>query len=234
MLNNANHGSLPSGSYVAHAIGVVSHKITLNVGLETGDSESNDNHDAAVDFGFYLGASLGNQVWVDANNNGTYDVGEEVLAGITITLLDANAIPIAGAPTMTTNAQGQYHYGGLVAGSYRIKFSAIPAQYRFTSIDSVAANDNTSDADTTTGITSVLSVSVGQHRPLLDAGLVRISSPSVLSDTGVRVLQTLVLTSGLIAIAAFIATPRFSHRIYKYQATHHGLLSRLTASLFDK
>lgn len=211
MVNNANHGSIPSGSYVAHAVGVVSSKIVLNGGSETGDGESNANHDAAVDFGFYLGASLGNQVWVDANNNGTYDASEQVLSGITITLLDSSGNAIAGAPTMTTNAQGQYHYGGLVAGNYRIKFSNIPSKYHFTTKDQVASTDNTSDPDTSTGITGVLGLSTGQFLPLLDAGLVETTS---LVDTGLRIIGSLALAVSFIGVA--VATvPRIQRRKYQ-------------------
>jgi len=52
-----------------------------------------------VDFGFFEPVSLGNRVWLDANNNGVQDAEEHGIAGIKVHLLDknGNAVTDAGA-----------------------------------------------------------------------------------------------------------------------------------------
>ncbi|MCX7670484.1 MAG: SpaA isopeptide-forming pilin-related protein, partial [Anaerolineae bacterium] len=65
-------------------------------------------------------ASIGDTVWLDANNNGVLDVGEAGLPGITVTL----EINIGGTwypvTTTTTDAGGKYFFSGLRAGNYRV------------------------------------------------------------------------------------------------------------------
>ncbi|OQX01702.1 MAG: hypothetical protein BWK73_45210 [Thiothrix lacustris] len=75
-----------------------------------------------MDCGFYLPKepvhSLGNRVWIDANNNGVADVGEvPAMEGIKLELQDANGKML---DTTTTNIDGRYLFGGLAAGSYQV------------------------------------------------------------------------------------------------------------------
>ena len=51
-----------------------------------------------------LPASLSGYVYVDANNNGVFDAGETPIAGVTLTLLDANGK--STGKTATTDANG--------------------------------------------------------------------------------------------------------------------------------
>nr|WP_261341176.1 SdrD B-like domain-containing protein [Fimbriiglobus ruber] len=85
-----------------------------------------------VDFGVFQPLSLGDTVWVDANNDGTLDNGETGLPGVTVTLLDGNGNPILdqnNSPiTTTTNASGQYLFTDLVPGSYEVRITP-PAGY---------------------------------------------------------------------------------------------------------
>ena len=56
-----------------------------------------------IDFGFYRLGSIGDKVWNDVNANGTQDVGELGVAGITVTLFN-NANNIIA--TTITDATG--------------------------------------------------------------------------------------------------------------------------------
>ncbi|SEB14645.1 Cna protein B-type domain-containing protein, partial [Thiothrix caldifontis] len=75
-----------------------------------------------ADCGFYQPKapvhSLGNRVWVDANNNGLADESElPASAGITLALKDAEGAVISST---TTDAEGRYLFSGLAAGNYQV------------------------------------------------------------------------------------------------------------------
>ncbi|MGJ3237549.1 MAG: SdrD B-like domain-containing protein [Anaerolineae bacterium] len=92
------------------------------------NGETDNNSDLTVDFGF-TGAqlSLGNRVWLDPNNNGVLDAGEQGIANVTINLYrdtDANGLPNGAViATTTTDANGYYIFDGLTPGDYVV---AIP------------------------------------------------------------------------------------------------------------
>nr|WP_315257127.1 SdrD B-like domain-containing protein [uncultured Duganella sp.] len=125
--------------------------------------ETNNKADA----GLYRPVSLGDTVWYDSNRNGTLDSGEAGVAGVKVTLLDANGNPVAGA-TATTDASGHYQFNNLKPGTYSVQFdkASLPANYLFTS----AGQD--SDANVDTGITSQVTLASGGSAQQLDAGIV--------------------------------------------------------------
>jgi hypothetical protein len=93
------------------------------------------------------GGSIGNFVWIDANFNGIQDLGEIGLAGVTVRLRDANNNLLQ---TTTTNANGQYEFTGLCAGTYVIEV-VTPANYMPTIVGAAAAGgDKDSNATPTT------------------------------------------------------------------------------------
>jgi len=51
---------------------------------------------------------IGNRVWLDTNNNGIQDAGENGLPGITVTLYAADGTTVIA--TAVTNAQGEYYF----------------------------------------------------------------------------------------------------------------------------
>ncbi|MFZ4659609.1 MAG: SdrD B-like domain-containing protein, partial [Caldilineaceae bacterium] len=84
-----------------------------------------NNH--TYDFGFTPAPvaathSLGNYVWIDANNDGLVTVGEVAVPnGVVVELLAADGTPTGQT---TTTANGFYLFSGLTAGSYRVRVAA--------------------------------------------------------------------------------------------------------------
>jgi protocatechuate 3,4-dioxygenase beta subunit len=62
--------------------------------------------------------SIAGRVWVDPDEDRDFDSGEELLAGVTIQLLDAGGNVIR---TTTTNAQGEYLFDELAPGTYGVR-----------------------------------------------------------------------------------------------------------------
>jgi hypothetical protein len=79
-----------------------------------------------VDFGYRGTGSLGDRLWVDLNNNGTQDVGEVGINGVTVELLDNGGNVVAA---QATSIDGGYTFVNLPAGSYsvRVVAAALPA-----------------------------------------------------------------------------------------------------------
>jgi len=78
--------------------------------------------DLTRDFGVIGDGTIGNQVFIDGNNNGKYDGGDTGIEGVTIDLirdLDGNGVADAGEPvlkTTTTDNKGQYGFDHLITG----------------------------------------------------------------------------------------------------------------------
>jgi protocatechuate 3,4-dioxygenase beta subunit len=92
-----------------------------------------DRANQTVDFGFWRGLRLGNQVWLDEGagsnqNNGIYDADEAPIAGVTVELwrdLDADGVAepegddSAQTPLATvTDLAGHYYFANLAEGDY--------------------------------------------------------------------------------------------------------------------
>ncbi|MEZ4707401.1 MAG: SdrD B-like domain-containing protein [Caldilineaceae bacterium] len=113
--------------------GILSGPIALNAGQEyTGETELgpdgsglalDESSNLTVDFGFYEPLSLGNRVWLDANNNGRMDAGEVGMDDVVVNLYRA----VNGAPdgavidTQTTGAGGYYLFDDLLPGDYIVE-----------------------------------------------------------------------------------------------------------------
>ncbi len=76
--------------------------------------------DLSIDFGF-IGYTVGNTVWWDANNNGTKDAGEAGIGGVNMALLNSDGSLRA---TTTTDANGKYYFSGLPAGNYQVAITS--------------------------------------------------------------------------------------------------------------
>lgn len=123
-------------------------------------------------------ASLGDRVWYDANSNGIQDAGENGVAGVTVTLYEADGTTIIRS--ITTDAFGEYIFTGLDAGSYVVGFSNLPVGYTFTTANQGSDDELDADADGTSGgKTGVVALGEGEENLSLDAGLV--SAPGLAS-----------------------------------------------------
>jgi uncharacterized repeat protein (TIGR01451 family) len=118
-LNDRDHGNVigamgPSGSGV-----VASSVVSLTVGGEppAGVDGTDTNGNQTIDFGFYQ-LTLGNQVWVDTNNDGLLNNGELGLSGVTVQLLDSGNNVIGNTQT---DANGIYTFTNLTPGTYSVQ-----------------------------------------------------------------------------------------------------------------
>lgn len=118
--------------------------------------------------------------WLDSNENGTRDEGEELLSGISAKLVNSETGVIQ--KSVTTDSTGNYSFAGINNGSYLIIFDYDTVKYTVTSYnkDGVATNVN-SDVVTTkidqdgksrnAAITDVITISNGSVSNI-DIGLV--------------------------------------------------------------
>ena len=70
-------------------------------------------------------ASLGGSVWLDANNNGVRDAGENGIAGVSVSL-PAGTVDALGntVAAIVTDANGNYRFDDLLAGTYTVSEQA--------------------------------------------------------------------------------------------------------------
>jgi cyclophilin family peptidyl-prolyl cis-trans isomerase/uncharacterized protein YegP (UPF0339 family) len=119
--NSVTSGTLGSGGFIDSGL------ITLADGLEPiNDGDTNADTNLSLDFGVVGPApagplTLGNLVYRDNNNNGTFDTGDVGIDGVSVELLDANH---ASLGTTTTAGGGLYTFTGLAAGDYHVRLVA--------------------------------------------------------------------------------------------------------------
>ena len=124
-------------------------------------------------------SSIGDRVWNDLNNNGIQDAGEPGLEGVTVTLYAGDGVTVIA--TTTTDAQGNYIFTNLDAGTYVIGFSGLPAGYVFATKDAGTDDGKDSDADAATGKTAPFTLGAGEINLTVDAGA---RNPTPLSSIG--------------------------------------------------
>ncbi len=80
-----------------------------------------DEHYLNLDGGFARTGSIGDLIWLDANNNGRKDAKEKGIAGVTVRLLDeTSGNEVANT---TTAADGSYRFEDLLPGSYVVQIA---------------------------------------------------------------------------------------------------------------
>ena len=135
------------------------------VGIEL----SNGAHSQENNFGeqpLIRHGSIGDTVFVDANNNGLQDADEVGAAGIEVRLLNAVGAVMA---TRVTDANGRYLFGDLASGDYAIQVVA-PGGYAFAQRDQ--GTDDALDSDVgLDGKTDVFHLGSGVDDRSRDAGL---------------------------------------------------------------
>ena len=79
--------------------------------------------------------SIGNFVWVDANDNGQQDLGELGVKDVRVILYIKDGTgAFVKSDSVLTDANGKYLFTGLPAGDYKVQFvaSTLPASFQFT------------------------------------------------------------------------------------------------------
>lgn len=121
--------------------------------------------------------SIGDYVWLDANEDGIQDAGERGINGITVKLYrDKAGTPIAQTVTRTNEGKdGYYLFPGLPADTYYVKFE-VPNDYAVTKAEAAAATKETdSNATDNDGFTEAIDIGPGPavwDDPTIDLGLV--------------------------------------------------------------
>mgnify|MGYP000898471460 FL=1 len=133
--------------------------ISLEIGEVSSDNDAGLKDPAT--------ASLGNLVFLDANENGLQDEGETGVRGVTVTLFLAGT----AIATTTTDANGNYLFTGLKAGTYTVGFTE-KTGFDFTAANAGGNEALDSDADPVTGLTGPITLGIGQTNLEVDAGLV--------------------------------------------------------------
>ncbi|MCH7228766.1 SdrD B-like domain-containing protein, partial [Haloferula sp. A504] len=151
--------SLPPSSVPTHDLsGALDNAATFSLSANQARTD--------VDFGYSLGASIGDFVWEDADGNGVQDSGEPGLGGVQVTLF--NAVGDGIVATTTTAADGSYDFSGLLPGTYYLGFAAASGYERTRADQGTDSTD--SDAVAGTGRTADFSLTSGETNDTLDAG----------------------------------------------------------------
>ncbi len=132
---NDDENNTDDGSQMGSMI--MSDTIRLSINGEPGGSEN-----LTVDFGLYEPQmlptlSLGNQVFVDNDNDGIFNNNDAGIEGVEVVLYDAGPDGLKGTAddealdSMLTTNQGQYLFTGLAEGLYFVKLNGtgIPANH---------------------------------------------------------------------------------------------------------
>ena len=156
-------------------------------------------NDPTWDYGIYLFdsaqdrlllvAGIGNRVWLDANQNGLQDGGEQNVPGVTVKLYTSDGQLVA---IDITDANGLYSFTNLPPDDYYIEV-VLPPNYSYSPVSTTPGNDTDSNADPNTGRTPVVNLPAGID-PTWDTGIFQ--PPTNLGDDDepakVRILLPLI------------------------------------------
>jgi hypothetical protein len=117
---------------------------------------------------------VGNQVWMDENQNGIHEAWENGIGGVCVNLYDANRQLLQQT---TTDTNGYYGFN-VDPGSYYLAF-AKPDGMEFSPMD-VENEEQDSDVDAATGWTDLVNVTSSLLN--VDAGLVPVNVPAPAAD----------------------------------------------------
>ena len=137
------------------------------------DADFNDA--AAGSFGPVCGGRIGDYVWSDTNRNGLQDASDAPFSNLSLTLTN---LLTSETKTATTDQNGNYSFGGLCAGNYRVTLTP-PPKYGITkkcssdvqSPDYVAGCS--AETDTNSNPADVTLLSSGAETSSVDFGLVQ-------------------------------------------------------------
>ena len=170
--NNTDNTVLTGGSTAANGSDVnASTGRTANIVLTAGENER--NIDAGLIFSQPASNSIGDKVWLDSDGNGNQNGTEPGISGVTVTLFAADGVTIVA--TTVTDANGNYLFTGLPAGTNYIIGLTLPAGMTYTSSTGTTTGNATinSDVSTTTGKSTLINTgAAGNQITGIDAGLI--------------------------------------------------------------
>jgi uncharacterized repeat protein (TIGR01451 family) len=127
----AVHGSVTftvTTTVSSSAVGSVTN--TASVAAPAGVTDSDGSNNSATDSDTVLSAAasqISGTVFLDVNADGTQNTGEAALQGRTIFLdTNNNGVLDQGETSTVTNANGNYGFGGLAAGTYHVRETTFP------------------------------------------------------------------------------------------------------------
>ena len=145
-----------------------------------------------VDFGLVAPATIGDRVWDDANGNGM-DEGEPGVPHATVILTDANGVEVART---TTDANGNYHFTGLVPGTYTVSIEVPSGYTAATTSMSVSVMEGEENLSVDFPLT-LIPTPAHTHQALVSRGLARTGTDaSVLGG-----MASLAAAAGILALA---------------------------------
>ena len=125
-VNNDDNGA--PGTATGIGAGIVSLPITLGGTEPVNDGDTDNTSNLTLDFGVVQLLSVGNLVWNDVDNDGTFDAGESGIDGVDVKLFRDNGTTVGSfdsgdtlVATQTTAGGGLYLFTGLIAGEYIIQ-----------------------------------------------------------------------------------------------------------------
>ncbi len=116
-------------------------------------------------------ASIADQVFGDANDNGIFDDNEVGVSGVEVVLLGVSGGVDSVLDTVETDEAGFYSFYNLPAGQYAVKVDSLPAGLEVGKQDVGPDDSVDSDADSQTGRTGTLTLTGSDHLRNVDIGL---------------------------------------------------------------
>jgi uncharacterized repeat protein (TIGR01451 family) len=136
-------------------------------------------NDLLKDAAVYKYASIGDKVWQDTNKNGSFDIEEAGLVGVSVEALRYNGTSWISKGTAATDASGNYLIGNLQPGTYYLKFTNVSG-YTFTDKDLGGNDAKDSDVTKSNGETDRnIKLTSGMTNLDYDAGVYKLASLKV-------------------------------------------------------
>lgn len=190
-----NFTNLEPGDYYVNFTAPPGFEFTLqDQGDDTLDSDANNTtgnttcitlssgeYNNTIDAGLFVTelpedkASIGDRVWEDLNEDGVQNEGEPGIENVTVELYYCNGTFVNST---TTDSNGFYLFTDLNPNSYYLNF-ILPEGYKFTLQNQGEDGSADSDANTSLGNSSCVTLTSGEYNNTLDAGLIFEPSPEI-------------------------------------------------------
>ncbi|HUN16071.1 MAG TPA: SdrD B-like domain-containing protein, partial [Saprospiraceae bacterium] len=182
--------NLTPGDYIVTFVTPLNYKVTS--ANTTGDAADSDidavtgsspltnlvsgESEQTIDAGIYRQATIGDYVWRDTDGDGIQDLTESGINGVTVLLKDAAGNTISSTVTSNGPTGAGYYNFTVDPGTYSVTIVA-PTGNSISPKEVVAGTDaNNSDVDPTTGNSAPITVTSGESKPTVDAGLYQAAS----------------------------------------------------------